>query len=634
MTSPGSATGWGHYVSGTPPSTASSANESPLRKQSSGPILNALLTSSSRERLALPVASAVKTLGSPFKVSPSCPNLSAMGSTTRSFGVSPAGPGGRGSLSEATSTLFQLRRSGILSKRGFHWRKKWVSRWVLLRGRMLSYYELNTADGGDLAQLESGLQPRGTLELSSGTIVNESVVDGKSFAFEVVPLPPLKDNIPVRLTDAELDDAADDGHRPSARTSPSLAARPPAATPVSPVWYLQASTDEERRIWMAIIERSILLIRRTESRPTLTGMGSVHDHYKIGQVIGVGRFGVVRAAQNKRTQHECAAKIVNRKKHLTTDLMKKMLENEISLLRLMSRLTETKDHANIMKVHEVYEDNFLIYMVVEMLSGGDLFDHIAGLETFTELGAARIMRGIIAGVSILHEVGIIHRDLKPENFLFKLAPGQAPVVKISDFGLSGTLRQFERQARESGGQRMVVGTPGYIAPEVIDTRMYSTASDIYALGVILYTILVGYPPIAGQKKDDVFRKTLAAEWGFVMADWNDVSSIARGLVGSMLSLKVLDRSIMTECRAHQWVVRGSSGNALVASQARLRAFVEQRKAQTSTKHMSIMATPPSLQASAQADRAGRVGRADVGAYGSLRSNKSTGDIRTLYASRS
>ena len=630
---------WGHFVSVTPPHVAS--------PEVKGPILSALANQTkgstqgvvaSTRKLNLEEKATKKTLYgfgkplSPIKSSPSCPNLSILGSRSRNakdvvllkmggnqaasafrmgraFG---ANAGARQSLSEATSTLFHLRRSGVLVKRGFHWRKKWVRRWVVLRGRMLSYYELSTDDVGDKSDkhdLETTLQPRGVLELSSGTLVAESSVDGKPFGFEIIPLPALKDNIPVRLKDAELDDDGNASPRSSGNSgSPtsflssiigsggdSDSDHGHLPKPESPIWYVHASSDEERRIWMSVIERSVSLIQRTESRPTLTGMGSVHDHYKIGRLLGVGRFGVVRAASNKRTRKQCAAKIINRKKHLTTELTQKIVENEIRLLRLMSRLTETKDHSNIMKVHEVYEDNFLIYIVVEVLSGGDLFDHIAGSNEFSEMEAASIMKGILSGVKVLHEVGIIHRDLKPENFLFKVLPGSdaPPVVKIADFGLSGTIRQFERHSQQNGGQRTVVGTPGYIAPEVITTLRYSTATDMYALGVILYTVLVGYPPIGGQKKEEVFRKTLTADWGFIMADWNGISSSARTLVGSMLSMNVSERITVKECQQFQWLLRASEDRLLSASRKRLKSFVENRKARKLSSQISIMATPPS-----------------------------------------
>ena len=196
----------------------------------------------------------------------------------------------------------------------------------------------------------------------------------------------------------------------------------------------------------------------------------------------------------------------------------------------MSRLTETKDHPNIIKVHEVYEDSFLIYIVVDILRW--MYLNMASAPHYSEFEVASILHGALSGLKVLHDVGIIHRDIKPENLLFKAFADASvkPIVKIADFGLSGTLRQFERHAKETG-RTIVVGTPGYVAPEVISRRFYSPACDVYSLGVVLYLMLVGYPPIAGQQKNLVLRKTIKAEWGFIMSDWHSISSSALTLVG-------------------------------------------------------------------------------------------------------
>ena len=595
-----------------------------------------------------------KMPSSPNKMllSPSCPNLSQMGKQGFfNTGASRPRPSNnirgsrnklykRTSLSVATSTLFQLRRSGRLIKRGFRFWKSWVERWVVLRARMLSYYEINVKDVSQINNLENTYNPRGTLELSSGTIVRDSNKDGKPFCFEVVPLPPMKEDAPVRLADAEFEvNSTIMSKRPNSsqgnstynvndntnndnsngaplamigninpltisRSSSNRSTSPTGSAtseslledgkiaPTGPIWYLQASSEEEKQLWMNKIQQSIDLIIRCESRPTLTGMGSVHDHYKIGEIIGVGRFGVVRACTNKRSRLRCAAKIINRKKHLTTEMTRKIVENEIRLLRLMSRLTETKDHPNIIKVHEVYEDSFLIYIVVDVLRGGDLFDHVASAINYSEQDVAYILHGVLSGLKILHDVGIIHRDLKPENLLFKLSADKTvkPIVKIADFGLSGTLRQFDRHAKEIG-RTIVVGTPGYVAPEVISKRFYSPACDIYSLGVVLYLMLVGYPPIAGQQKTLVLTKTINAEWGFVMSDWRSISSSSLTLVGSMLTLDVNERISINECLNFQWVLRASSRKLLKESQDRIKMFVDKRRRNMRGGLMSIMATP-------------------------------------------
>eukprot|EP00944_MAST-04C_sp_MAST-4C-sp1_P001296 g1296.t1 len=606
--------------------TASSSNalnrwgNNALRIDTSGPNLMDRKDASQPQK----AGSSLKRM-SPSKMllSPSCPNLSQMakGASSASSRISRLGAATRDTmyrqttLSVATSTLFKLRRSGRLVKRGFRFWKSWVERWVVLRARMLSYYEIKTGDDSQINNFENVYKPRGTLELSSGTVVRESTKDGKEFCFEVIPLPPVKEDVPIRLADAEFEtslkrqssidrQSSGDGSILSVSRNSSTRSSSPSPddkaslfsdekmSPSGPVWYLQASSEQEKRQWMDKIQESIDLIVRCESRPTLTGMGSVHDHYRIGEIIGVGRFGVVRSCKNKRTGFRCAAKIINRKKHLTTDMTRKMVENEIRLLRLMSRLTETKDHPNIIKVHEVYEDSFLIYIVVDILRGGDLFEHVASAPRYSEYEVASILHGALSGLKVLHDVGIIHRDIKPENLLFKASADAnvKPIVKIADFGLSGTLRQFERSAKETG-RTIVVGTPGYVAPEVISRRFYSPACDVYSLGVVLYLMLVGYPPIAGQQKNLVLRKTIKADWGFIMSDWHSISSSALTLVGSMLALHTEERISLRECLSFQWLLRASKSKMLKNCQDRIKAFVEKRKG--NMRHgnlMSIMST--------------------------------------------
>ena len=163
-----------------------------------------------------------------------------------------------------------------------------------------------------------------------------------------------------------------------------------------------------------------------------------------------------------------------------------------------------------------------------------------------------------------------------------------PIDKIADFGLSG-LKAIERNAKNWADHRC--WHAGYVAPEVISRRFYSPACDVYSLGVVLYLMLVGYPPIAGQQKNLVLRKTIKADWGFIMSDWHSISSSALTLVGSMLALHTEERISLRECLSFQWLLRASKSKMLKNCQDRIKAFVEKRKG--NMRHgnlMSIMST--------------------------------------------
>jgi len=220
--------------------------------------------------------------------------------------------------------------------------------------------------------------------------------------------------------------------------------------------------------------------------------GLIKDVYKITRKIGSGAYGEVRKWYVRETGELRAVKII-KKKALAEDERKK-LKNEAEIL--------TKwDHPNIIKLYEIFEDKKYYYIITEFLAGGELFEKITDEEfygDFTEKDAAMIMQQVFRGINYWHSNNIVHRDLKPENLLLESSVshedlgGKSMKIKIIDFGTS---QEFKIGSKKKMEERY--GTPYYIAPDVLN-KSYNEKCDIWSLGVILYILLVGYPPFNGS----------------------------------------------------------------------------------------------------------------------------------------
>lgn len=214
-----------------------------------------------------------------------------------------------------------------------------------------------------------------------------------------------------------------------------------------------------------------------------------------------------------------------------------MLESEINILKEL-------DHPNIVRFYETYIDYKYIHIVMQMCTGGELFDRIVKLEKFSEKDAAELMKKILSAVQHLHEHNICHRDLKPENFLFKNNKENAE-IKIIDFGLS---KKFSKQ---ESSMTTIVGTPFYVAPEVLSGK-YDTQCDLWSCGVILFVLLCGYPPFDGDSNKDIFRAILKNKLEFDEDEWGNISSEAKDLISGLLAKDPKKRLKVDQALNHKW----------------------------------------------------------------------------------
>lgn len=208
------------------------------------------------------------------------------------------------------------------------------------------------------------------------------------------------------------------------------------------------------------------------------------------------------------------------------------------------------DHPNIVKCREVFEDAEHIYIVLDLLSGGELFQRVVDKKVFTEKDAADIIRPIIDAVRYCHDLDVAHRDLKLENILYENKDEDA-MVKITDFSLAKIIPDdvFAITA---------CGTPGYIAPEILEGQGYGKEVDYWSIGVILYTLLCGLPPFNEEQNAYLFEKIKKAEYGFPSPQWDHVSDLAKDLISKLLVTEPENRLSADEILEHPWLLESAA----------------------------------------------------------------------------
>ena len=244
----------------------------------------------------------------------------------------------------------------------------------------------------------------------------------------------------------------------------------------------------------------------------------VGNHYQVLGKIGSGAFGRVYKAKNLKSGNIRAIKVVKK-------AMLKFQEGDKSFLKEIEMLVSLS-HANIIKVFEYFEDEENYYVVEELADGGELYDQLSKMSSFSEKEAALIMKQILSAVVYLHSCNIVHRDLKPENILLESSEENSlGNLKLIDFGTANFCEKDNLTAR--------IGTPYYIAPEVIK-KAYDKQCDVWSCGIILYILLCGYPPYDGDDDDQIMKNIETKSFEFPDEEWRSVSSEAKSLITRML----------------------------------------------------------------------------------------------------
>ncbi|XP_076766213.1 calcium/calmodulin-dependent protein kinase II isoform X23 [Xylocopa sonorina] len=261
------------------------------------------------------------------------------------------------------------------------------------------------------------------------------------------------------------------------------------------------------------------------------------DNYDLREELGKGAFSVVRRCVQKSTGHEFAAKIINTKKLTARDFQK--LEREARICRKLQ-------HPNIVRLHDSIQEENYHYLVFDLVTGGELFEDIVAREFYSEADASHCIQQILESVQHCHQNGVVHRDLKPENLLLA-SKEKGAVVKLADFGLA-----IEVQG-DSQAWFGFAGTPGYLSPEVLKKEPYGKPVDIWACGVILYILLVGYPPFWDEDQHRLYAQIKAGTYDYPSPEWDTVTMEAKNLINQMLTVNPSRRITASDALKHAWI---------------------------------------------------------------------------------
>uniref|UniRef100_A0A8C1ZQ74 Serine/threonine-protein kinase DCLK2 n=1 Tax=Cyprinus carpio TaxID=7962 RepID=A0A8C1ZQ74_CYPCA len=263
---------------------------------------------------------------------------------------------------------------------------------------------------------------------------------------------------------------------------------------------------------------------------------SIAERYKVGRMIGDGNFAVVRECVERSTGRAYALKIINKSKCRGKE---HMIQNEVSILRRVK-------HPNIVLLIEEMDTYSELYLVMELVKGGDLFDAITSSNKYTERDASGMLYNLASAIKYLHSLNIVHRDIKPENLLVYEHQDGSKSLKLGDFGLATVV---------DGPLYTICGTPTYVAPEIVAETGYGLKVDIWAAGVITYILLCGFPPFRGSTDDQeaLFDQIMMGQLDFPLPYWDNVSDSAKALISCMLQVEVEQRYTALQVLDHPWV---------------------------------------------------------------------------------
>ncbi|XP_046455389.1 calcium/calmodulin-dependent protein kinase type II alpha chain isoform X7 [Daphnia pulex] len=279
------------------------------------------------------------------------------------------------------------------------------------------------------------------------------------------------------------------------------------------------------------------------------------DNYELKEELGKGAFSIVRRCVQKSTGLEFAAKIINTKKLSARDFQK--LEREARICRKLQHPNiathepygghwRGKGDQALLRLHDSIQEESFHYLVFDLVTGGELFEDIVAREFYSEADASHCIQQILESVNHCHQNGVVHRDLKPENLLLA-SKAKGAAVKLADFGLAIEV-QGEQQAWFG-----FAGTPGYLSPEVLKKEPYGKPVDIWACGVILYILLVGYPPFWDEDQHRLYAQIKAGAYDYPSPEWDTVTPEAKNLINQMLTVNPAKRITAAEALKHPWI---------------------------------------------------------------------------------
>jgi calcium/calmodulin-dependent protein kinase I len=304
---------------------------------------------------------------------------------------------------------------------------------------------------------------------------------------------------------------------------------------------------------------------------------AISSRYTLGKKLGDGAYATVYEATLIEDNSKWAIKVIDKSKTTPDDMVEVKWEAEA---------LKVVEHENITYLRESIESANYYYLVMEVMSGGELFDRIVEKEHYSEKMARDAIRTICTALLNCHDKGVVHLDMKPENVLYQ-GPSDMDPLKICDFGISKKCGDGENIAPDEN----LHGTPGYISPEMIKKESYGRGCDVWAVGCLAYILLAGYPPFdAGDDTEDaeeeLFKAIIAGSYFPFEADegedecpWDDVSEPAKEFIRQCFTVDQFTRPGFDMLLAHPWLAGDVSDNHLGKSKQKLMKFNARRKLQ-------------------------------------------------------
>jgi len=274
----------------------------------------------------------------------------------------------------------------------------------------------------------------------------------------------------------------------------------------------------------------------------LSSSNEIKKHYDIKEILGTGSFAVVKRAVAKKSGQEFAIKIIKKTKLSADEL--NSVHDEVEIMHKIH-------HPHCIELIEMFESKQKIYMVMELLTGGELFDRIVSKGSYSEREASQVVKSIASALNYLHGIGVAHRDLKPENLLYQSPDFNSP-IKLTDFGLA----KYRAHSEKELGMKTACGTPGYVSPEIVNNVRYTVKTDVWSLGVITYILLCGFPPFYSESTFELYQQIKHGDYSFPNPYWSEISKEAKDLIRHMLCVDANKRFSAAQVLAHDWISSG------------------------------------------------------------------------------
>ncbi|XP_028814242.1 death-associated protein kinase 2 isoform X1 [Denticeps clupeoides] len=267
----------------------------------------------------------------------------------------------------------------------------------------------------------------------------------------------------------------------------------------------------------------------------------VEDFYEIGEELGSGQFAVVKRCKEKSTGMEYAAKFIKKRQSRASrrGVRREEIEREVDILRDLQ-------HPNIISLHDVYENRTDVILILELVSGGELFDFLAQKESLSEEEATEFIKQILDGVQYLHSKKIAHFDLKPENIMLLDSNVLLPKIKLIDFGLA-------HKIDDDVEFKNIFGTPEFVAPEIVNYEPLGLEADMWSIGVITYILLSGASPFLGESKQETLANISAMNYEFDEEFFSSTSDLAKSFIKQLLVNNKRKRMTIKQALNHPWI---------------------------------------------------------------------------------